>query len=96
MIYPNQQTEFTLYNLYTIEIDKGRTCYNCEEFGHLAQNCRRQIMGQEKRVECEDNQNNKQNNLNRKGDLIVLDQILIAITDLQYSVKQWVIYSTTI
>ena len=38
-------------------------------------------------MEYEDNQNNEQNNLNRDGDLIVLNEILIAITDLQYLVE---------
>jgi len=30
-------------------------------------------MGQERRVEYEDNHNNKQNNLNGEGDLIILN-----------------------
>jgi len=44
-----------------------------EGFGHLAWNCRRQIMGQGRRVEYKDNYNNGQNNLNREGDLIVFN-----------------------
>jgi len=59
-------------NPYTIVVDKGRNCYNCEGFGHLVWNCKRQIIGQERRVEYEDNRNNK-DNLNGEGDLIVLN-----------------------
>jgi len=54
-------------------MDKGRNYYSCGGFGHLAWNCKRQIMGQERRAEYEDNQNNKQRNLNREGNLIVLN-----------------------
>ena len=50
-------------------------------------------MGQERRVEYKDNWNNGQNNLNGKIDLIVFDQILIAVTDLQYLVEQQIILS---
>jgi len=50
-----------------------RNCYSCGGFGYLAQNCRRQIMGQERRIEYENTHNNRLNNLNRKGDLIFLD-----------------------
>jgi len=56
-----------------MEVDRERNYYNCREFGHLAQNCRRQIMGQGRRMEYEDTHNNTQNNLNGEGDLIVLN-----------------------
>ena len=63
-----------------MDVDKGRNCYSCGGFGYLAWNCRRQrIMGQESRVEYEDNHNNRQNNLNGKEDLIVLNQVSITI-----------------
>ena len=56
-----------------MNVDRGRNCYSCEELGHLVWNCRRQIIGQGRRMEYENNQNNRQSNLNREGDLIVLD-----------------------
>jgi len=56
-----------------IDMDKGRNYYSCGGFGHLAWNCKRQIMGQGRRAEYEDNQNNEQRNLNREGNLIVLN-----------------------
>jgi len=73
MVHPNQRVGFIQYNLYTINMDRGRNCYSCGGFGHLAWNCRRQIMGQERRIEYEDNCNNGQSNLNRKRNLIVLN-----------------------
>ena len=74
MLHPNQRTEFIPCNLYAMEVDRGnRNCYSCRGFGYLAQNCRRQIIGQERRVEYKDNWNNRQNNLNRNGDLIILN-----------------------
>jgi len=36
IVHLNQQTGFTSYNLYTMDIDKERNCYNCGGFGHLA------------------------------------------------------------
>ena len=30
------------YDLYTMDVDQGRNCYSCEEFEHLARNCRNQ------------------------------------------------------
>jgi len=38
IINPSQkQTVFMLrYNLYTMNIDCGRNCYNCRIFGHIA------------------------------------------------------------
>ena len=41
IVHLNQQAEFTPCNLYAIDVDKGRICYNCGGFGHLAQNFRR-------------------------------------------------------
>ena len=73
MVHPNQRAEFVQHNLYTMDVDRGRNCYSCGEFGHLIQNYRRQIMGQGRRMEYEDNCNNGQSNLNREKDLIVLN-----------------------
>jgi len=73
IVYPNQQAGFTSCNPHVMDVDRGRNYYSCKEFGYLAQNCRRQIMGQGKRMEYKNNQNNEQSNLNGKGDLIVLN-----------------------
>lgn len=36
-----QQAEFiTRYNLYTMNMDKARNCYNCENFGYIARYCK--------------------------------------------------------
>ena len=60
MVHPNQRVGFALHNLYAMEMDRGsRNCYSCRGFGHLAQNCKKQIMGQERKMEYEDNWNNR-------------------------------------
>ena len=68
-----QQTGFVpQHNLYTMDVNKGRNCYNCEEFGYIARNCKnREIVEQEKRVDYKDN--GKNHNLNEKENLIVLN-----------------------
>ena len=52
----------------------SRNYYNCRGFGHLARNCRNRrignIIGKERRLEY---RNDRQNNLNRDRDLIVLN-----------------------
>ena len=36
-----QQAEFmTRYDLYTMNMDKVRNCYNCENFGYIARYCK--------------------------------------------------------
>jgi len=72
-------------------MDRKRNCYSCGGFGYLAWNCRRQIIGQRRRVEYKDNQNNGQKNLNRNRDLMVLNGISIAIINLQYLVEQYLL-----
>jgi len=58
---------------YIIYMDKGRNCYSCGGFGHLAWNCRRQgIVGQGRRIGYKNNQNTM-NNLNGEENLIVLN-----------------------
>jgi len=55
-----------------MDVNKGRNCYNCEEFGYIARNCKnREIVEQEKRVDYKDN--GKNHNLNEKENLIVLN-----------------------
>jgi len=64
---------------------KNRNCYNCGRFRHLARNCRNRgienRIEEGRRLEYEQNngqrlmieEENEQSNLNRDGDLIVLD-----------------------
>jgi len=60
------------HNPYTIDVNKGRNCYSCGEFGYIARNYKnREIVKQEKRVDYKDNGNN--HNLNEKDNLIVLN-----------------------
>ena len=60
-----------------MKVDCGnKNCYNYRDFGHLARNCRNREtkgrIGKGRRLECGD-RNNGQSNLNREGNLIVLD-----------------------
>ena len=95
----NDRIGFILYNSYTMDIDRGNwNCYNCGRFEHLARNYRSQRIGNRigegRRLEYEQNngqrsmteRGNEQSNLNREGDLIVFDYILITI-DLQCSLE---------
>jgi len=51
-----------------MDVDQGRNCYGCEEFGHLARNCRNQkIVGW--RLEY----GNKRDNLKEEKSLVVLN-----------------------
>ena len=37
MVHLNQQIVFVLrQDLYAINVDHGRNCYNCSSFGHIA------------------------------------------------------------
>ena len=39
-----------------MNVDRGRNCYNCGEFGHLVRNCRNYgLVGQERRIKYRDN-----------------------------------------
>ena len=76
MMCPNQRTEFTQCNPYTIDIDCGnRNCYNYGGFGHLARNCRNRRVENRTRKErrLKYGQDNGQNNLNGERDLMVFD-----------------------
>jgi len=75
--------------------------YNYRGFGHIVKNCRnrgtRERIRQGKRLEYRRNKNNRQrrmikagnrqNNLNKDWDLIVLNWVSIIIINLQYLVK---------
>ena len=62
------------HNLYTINMDKGRNCYSCGSYGHIARNCRNWgIVEQRRRMKYKKNSNNRNSNLNGKENLIVLD-----------------------
>jgi len=74
IVYPPQQRAgFAQQNPYTIDMDRreNQNYYNCEDFGHLARNCRNRRMenriGEGRRLEY------GQENLNREGDLVVLN-----------------------
>ena len=82
IVCSNQWIGFTLYNLYAMNIDRRNyNCYNCEGFRHLARNYRNRGTGgrirENRRLEYRENEqrakNNRQNNLNSKRDLIVLN-----------------------
>ena len=92
-----QQAEFlSRHDLYTMEMDKGKNCYNCMGFGHITRYCRKrrnwERVWQERRIEYRDNQNTS--NLNGKENLIVLDQTLVII-GLKYSLEQQTIHPNT-
>jgi len=58
IVCSNQRAEFVQCNIYAMDIDRGRNCYSCGGFDHLVQNCRRQIIDQEMRMEYKDHHNN--------------------------------------
>jgi len=56
-----------------MNVDRGRNCYGCGEFGHLVSNCRNWgLVGQERRIEYRDNINMR-DNLKEKESLVVLN-----------------------
>jgi len=73
---PGRQMGLPRRNLYMMDVDKGRNCYNCGGFGHLTRSCRNKGTGnrirEDRRLEYEQG-NNEQSNLNRDGDLIVFN-----------------------
>ena len=63
------------YNPYTMNINRGRNCYNCGGFEHITRYCReyknQRRIGWKRRMNYEDNRNTS--NLNREENLMVLD-----------------------
>ena len=54
IVWPQQRTGLAQYNPYTMEVDKGRNCYACRGFEHMACHCRnrgRERIEQGRRVE---------------------------------------------
>jgi len=60
-------------DLYVMYVNRGKNCYSCERFGYIVRNCKNwSFVGQEKRMEDEDNMNST-NNLKGKKSLVVLN-----------------------
>jgi len=82
MTCPIQRIGLAQCNSYAINIDRGRNCYACRGFEHLARNCKNRgignRIGESKRLEYGQRKiiegGNRQNdNLNGDRDLIVLN-----------------------
>jgi len=86
MKHPQQREGIAQRNHYAMDIDRGRNCYTCRGFGHMAQYCRNKgtggRIGQGRRLEYgnESNRqrrteggNEQQDNLNGEQDLILLN-----------------------
>ena len=77
----NQQARFmSRHNLYVIDVDKDKNCYNCGSFGHIMRNCKSQnIVKRGRKLEYRENENNRQKmienkqNSNREESLIISD-----------------------
>ena len=100
MMCPTQRVEFALHNPYTMNMDRrNKNCYSYREFGHLVRNYQNREMenrirekrrlGYEQRLRIKGN--NGQDNLNKKGDLVIFNQVLVTI-GLQYFLEQQKIY----
>ena len=78
-----QRVGFVQCNLYAIDIDRGnRNCYSCQEFRHIARNCKNRETGNKigKRRKLEyrkrrmiEGRNGQSSNLNGEGDLIIFN-----------------------
>ena len=62
MVCPQQRAGFVQRNPYAMDVDRGRNCYACGDFGYLARHCRNRRMGMNQRMEIEGD------NSNLKGD----------------------------
>jgi len=77
IVHPYQRVGLAQCNPYTMDVDQeNRNCYNYERFGHLARNFSnrgiRNKIGKGRRLKYRQG-NNRQCNLNREGDLVVLN-----------------------
>ena len=93
IVHPQQRVGVVQRNTYAMNIDRGRNCYACREFGHMAQHCRNRgtgnRIGEGRRLEYGSRENNGQrrieerneaNNLKGEEDLIVFDYIPVIIS----------------
>ena len=65
-------------NPYIMEVDWGRNCYSCGEFGYLARKCKnRERIEQERRVEYREN--NRQRRMIENGQYLNRDRYLIVL-----------------
>ncbi len=59
-----------------------------ENFGHITRNYRqKRVVERGRRLKYGNRNNKQQSNLNENKNLIVLDQVLVVQTDLQYSLE---------
>ncbi len=85
MVHLQQRVGLAQHNSYAIDVDRreNQNCYNCGGFGHLAKNYRnKNSIGKGRRLKYKRNKNNgqrrieeenRQQNLNGKRDLILLN-----------------------
>ena len=88
IVCPQQRVEVIQRSSYVINIDRGRNCYACGGFEHMAQHCRNRgivnRIGEGKKLEYKSRkkngqrritrgENKQQDNLNREQDLILLN-----------------------
>ena len=64
MVCPQQRVGVVQRNSYTMDVDRGRNCYTCGEFGHMFQHCRNRgtenRIGKGRRLEYKSRENNRQ------------------------------------
>ena len=81
MICSQRRTGFAQRNPYAMDVDRGRNCYACREFGHLVRYYRNgeieNRIGEGRKLEYggqkREKEGNGQENLNGEGNLIVFD-----------------------
>jgi len=85
IVHPQQRIGVAQRNPYAMDVDRGRNCYACGGFRHMAWHCRNKEVGNRigegRRLKYGNRENNEQrrikenraNNLNRERDLIVFD-----------------------
>ena len=65
-----QKTGFmSRQDLYIIDIDRERNCFNCRDFCHIVRNCKNQRIGQRRQISYQNN--NKY--LKEKENLVIFD-----------------------